>query len=265
MKREKAYWYSDILMVNRHFTDLNPVVAGEEVCAPGHHFGPAVRRYTLLHCVLSGRGTYTVGGVSYPVRAGEIFRILPGEETFYRADDTDPWHYCWIGFDGALSEKMAKMPPVFPSTPAVTRLFMRAAESAGASEYSAASALFALYDELFGGAEAGGNEYVRRVRNYIDAMYMKKISIEELADTLHVNRRYLTRLFHAEVGMSIRDYLLRTRMREAAECLRAGASVGESAERCGYEDMFLFSKLFKKVYGVSPSAWKANKMPSDGK
>ena len=94
-------------------------------------------------------------------------------------------------------------------------------------------------------------------------MYMKKIGIEDLAAILHVNRRYLTRLFHAEVGMSIREYLLRTRMREAAECLLAGNSVGESAERCGYEDMFLFSKLFKKVYGVSPSAWKEKRQKAD--
>lgn len=263
MEREKRYWYSDILMVNRHFADLNPVVAGEETCAPGHHFGPAVRWYTLLHCVLSGRGTYTCGGVTYPVGEGEIFRILPGEETVYRADDTDPWHYCWIGFDGALSGKMAKMPPVFPSTPAITRLFLLTAESTGASEYSVASALFRLYDELFGTAKTGGSEYVRRVRSYIDAMYMKKIRIEELAEKMHVNRRYLTRSFHAETGMSIRDYLLRTRMREAAECLRAGVSVGETAERCGYEDMFLFSKLFKKVYGISPSGMKAGKRPPD--
>lgn len=263
MKQERTYGYSDLLIANRHFTDLNPRVAGEEVCAPGHHFGPAVRRYALLHCVLSGQGVYTCGGVSYPVRAGEIFRILPGEETVYRADREDPWHYCWIGFDGALSEKMAEMPPVFPSTPSLTRLFLLTAENAGASEYSLTASLFRLYDELFGGKETGGNEYVRRVRNYIDAMYMKKIGIEDLAATLHVNRRYLTRLFHAEVGMSIREYLLRTRMREAAECLLAGNSVGESAERCGYEDMFLFSKLFKKVYGVSPSAWKAKRQKAD--
>lgn len=247
---------TDVLLINRHLADLNPIIAGQEKCVPGHRFGPSVRRYVLLHCVLSGKGTYTCGGVTYPVAAGQIFRILPGEETVYRADDRAPWHYAWIGFDGALSGKMADMPPVFSVSASVVSLFRRSAENADASEFGLTASLFRLYDELFAGRSPSGNEYVRRIRSYIDAMYMKKISIEGLAEQLHLNRRYMTRLFHAETGMSVREYLLRTRMREATECLRAGLSVGETAERCGYEDMFLFSKLFRKTYGVSPSGWK---------
>ena len=256
MEQTKTGQKTDVLLINRHLADLNPIVAGQEICAPGHRFGPSVRKYVLLHCVLSGKGTYTCGGVTYPVAAGQVFRILPEEETVYQADDRDPWHYAWIGFDGRLAEKMATMPPVFSVSASVTSLFRRSAENADASEFGLTASLFRLYDELFAGRAQSGNEYVRRIRSYIDAMYMRKISIEGLADQLHLNRRYLTRLFHAETGMSIRDYLLRTRMREATECLRAGLSVGETAERCGYEDMFLFSKLFRKTYGVSPSGWK---------
>ena len=111
---QEANQKSDILLINRHFSDLNPIVAGQERCAPDHRFGPAVRRYTLLHCVLSGKGTYTCGGVTYPVTSGQIFRILPGEETVYMADSRDPWHYCWIGFDGRLSERMRGAAPGLP-------------------------------------------------------------------------------------------------------------------------------------------------------
>ena len=247
---------SDILLVNRNFTDLNPVMAGQERCVPNHRFGPAVRRYTLLHCVLSGKGTYTCGGVTYPVAAGQIFRILPGEETVYMADSREPWHYCWIGFDGRLSGRMRELPPVFSVSASVIRIFRLVTEQSEASEYSITSNLFRLYDALFSGQKSNLNAYVRKTQSFIEAMYMQKISIEDLAEQLHLNRRYLTRLFHEETGMSIRDYLLNTRMREAVECLHAGLSVGETAERCGYKDMFLFSKLFKKHFGVSPANWK---------
>lgn len=256
METESTEEKADILLANRHFADLNPIVAGHEHCQPRHRFGPSVRWYTLLHCVLSGRGRYTRGGVTYPVEQGQIFLILPDEETVYEADEADPWHYAWIGFDGALSERMATMPPVFDASPAVLRIFQTVAEESGASEYRVTSLLFRLYDELFGRGGTGGNEYVRRVRSYIDATYMKRISIEQLAEQLHLNRRYLTCLFHEETGMSIRDYLLRTRMRKATEQLQAGASVGEAAALCGYEDMFLFSRLFKRIYGVSPANWR---------
>lgn len=259
MKQEKDERKSDVLLINRQFTDLNPIVAGHEYCEPNHRYGPAVRRYVLLHCVQSGKGTYTCGGVTYPVTAGEIFRILPGEETIYEADGVDPWHYDWIGFDGALSGQFATLPPVFSASAAVMHIFRLATEGTETSEYGLAADLFRLCGELFADQKPSGNEYARKIRNYIDAMYMKKICVEDLADQLHLNRRYLTRLFHAETGMSIREYLLRTRMREATECLRAGLSVGETAERCGYEDVFLFSKLFRKTYGVSPSGWKNQK------
>ncbi len=256
MEHGKKWQKRDVLLINRHFSELNPIVAGQEVCESGYRFGPSVRKYVLLHCVLSGKGTYTCGGVVYPVAPGQIFRILPGEETVYRADDRDPWHYAWIGFDGALSGRMASVPPVFSVSALISELFRANADNPDTTEFGLAATLFRLYEELFADREPDGNEYVRRIRSYIDAMYMKKISVEGLADQLHLNRRYMTRIFHAETGMSVRDYLLRTRMREATECLRAGLSVGETAERCGYEDMFLFSKLFRKTYGVSPSGWK---------
>lgn len=259
MERENHRTENYVLLVNRHFTDLNPVVAGQEQCAPGHRFGPYIRQYTILHCVLSGRGSYTCGGVTYPVCAGQIFRILPGDETVYSADTADPWHYAWIGFDGKLSERMKELPPVFSVTASVMQLFSIVTSRPDTSEYVLTSALFRIYDELFGGAKAVGNEYVRKVKNYIDATYMKRISIEELAWQLHVNRRYLTRLFHKETGMSIRDYLLMTRMQAASEYLHAGAGVRDTAERCGYEDASLFSKLFRKTYGVSPAGWRTRK------
>lgn len=247
---------SERLIINRQFDDLNPLIFGEQICPPGHRFGPAVRKYVLLHCVLSGKGTYTCGGTVYPVGAGEIFRILPGEETVYQADGQEPWHYCWVGFDGTLARQMEKTPPVFPVSQAIVRAFQATAEQVELSEYRVNALLFRLYDELFAGAQPTETDYVRRVRSYIDAMYMKKICIEELAQQMHLSRRYLTRLFHAQTGMSIRDYLLATRMREAADGLQSGLSVSEAAERCGYEDAFLFSKLFKRHYGVSPLAWK---------
>ena len=51
-----------ILLVNRHWHDINPVDCGWEACAPGHSFGPAARFYWLLHYVIQGRGAFTAGG-----------------------------------------------------------------------------------------------------------------------------------------------------------------------------------------------------------
>ena len=67
---------SDILLTNRHFQELNPLIAGEEFCEPNHSFGPAVRKYTLIHYVVSGKGTLYSRGGTHTVSAGQAFLIL---------------------------------------------------------------------------------------------------------------------------------------------------------------------------------------------
>lgn len=52
---------------------------GYEKCESGHFWGPAVRNQYLLHYVISGCGTYVVGGETYTLHAGSCFLIRPGE------------------------------------------------------------------------------------------------------------------------------------------------------------------------------------------
>ena len=73
---------------------------GYEKCEGGHFWGPAVRNQYLLHYVISGKGTYTVGEETYTLHANECFLIRPGERTYYIADREDPWEYMWVAFDG---------------------------------------------------------------------------------------------------------------------------------------------------------------------
>lgn len=242
------------LITNRGLHDLNPLLLGWEACEGGHTFGPFVRPYTLLHCVIRGKGSFHTGGVTYPVCAGEVFRILPGEVTTYRADDEDPWEYRWIAFDGELSQKFATLPPVFAVSEEAVRCF-EMEEADNALEFRVAANLFRLYAVLFGPSSHNGH-YVRRVRDYIKASYMQELRVESIAKHMNLDRHYLSRLFHQKMGQSIQEYLISVRMSEAQKCLLAGISVGDTAERCGYKDAFLFSKMFKKRFGVSPSNWK---------
>lgn len=73
---------------------------GSEVCMPGHSFGPAIRDHYLIHCILNGEGTFTVGKRKYQLYQGEGFLIVPGVLTHYQADQANPWKYCWVGFNG---------------------------------------------------------------------------------------------------------------------------------------------------------------------
>ena len=231
--------------------DLNPLIAGEHRCPANHRFGPYIRQYTLLHYVISGKGILYARGQEYPVRAGQMFVILPGEVTTYEADAQDPWHYRFVGFVGNLSERFGELPAVVDVPEA---LFTQMFPDAGASmpEYTLCAGLMQLYAFLFPG-QATANRHVRRVQTHIRSAYMHRIRIDDLARELGLDRRYLTRLFKEKTGYSLQQYLIHIRLQEAERCLRRGYSVQETATMCGFSDVSNFSRMYKAQFGHSPS------------
>lgn len=243
----------DWLITNRHLGDLNPVVLGEEDCAPGHSFGPAMREYTLIHYVVRGKGVFYARGGAWPVGEGQAFVIRPGEVTTYTADEHDPWHYRWVGFDGALSEAFRQLDPVISLPGWVLDDLLRAGDKG--SEYLLSAELLRLYAHLFD-HRTGGSPHVQRVEDYIRANFMRPIRVEDIAARLSLDRRYLSRIFKAHTGLSIKEYLIRQRLEQAGRCLRQGSSVKEAAALCGYEDTANFSKRFKQHFGVPPARFR---------
>lgn len=240
------------MLTNRGFADLNPLVAGMEACPNSKSFGPWVRTYTLIHYVRRGKGVLYARGGAHPVSAGQAFLILPGEVTTYTADGYDPWEYCWIGFDGRLTEAFQQLPPVFDLPEELLYDILHASADSPMLEYRMAAMLFRLYAWLFSESRSE-NQHVRRVENYILSNYMQPLRVEEIANIMGLNRRYLSRLFKEERGVSVQEYLIRVRMDAAHRHLSEGCSVKEAAMLCGYEDVSNFSKMFKAHFGKSPA------------
>lgn len=86
--------------------------------------------------------------------------------------------------------------------------------------------------------------------------------IETELKKLPLNYDYVRKLFKKEVGETPHAYLLRLRMELAAQFLTSGITnryskytVSQIAEACGFAEPLYFSRVFKKYYGVSPSAY----------
>lgn len=244
----------NLFLTNRQLRDLNPLIAGEQVCDPGHSIRSTIRKYTLVHYVFSGKGTLHIRGEEYTVLPGQAFLLRPGELASYAADEQVPWHYCWIGFDGSLALSFSELPAVFALPREVFEDFSELSRDPSVTEYRLAAKLFQVYALLFSGNTASSNRHVRRVENYIHLSYMHPIRVENIANQLNLDRRYLSRLFKKETGLSIQEYLLQVRLKEADHYLRQGYSVKESAALAGYEDVSNFSKMYKRHYGQSPAS-----------
>lgn len=101
------------------------------------------------------------------------------------------------------------------------------------------------------------NAVVSAAKIYIDDHYMEEaLSLEEIARQVCVTPYYLSRLFHAEMGMTFTDYLTKTRLDKAVAMLQEGISVKEICFQIGYNDPNYFSRLFRKIYGVPPTEFR---------
>lgn len=92
---------------------------------------------------------------------------------------------------------------------------------------------------------------------YMHCNYSKKISVKELAQIANMSESNLYAGFKKIYSVSPLNYLNRMRLSVALEILiSSSASIETTAAAVGICDSFYFSKLFKKIYGISPSAYR---------
>lgn len=90
----------------------------------------------------------------------------------------------------------------------------------------------------------------------------RPITLEEISQRIATSPRQLQRVFTEHTGQGFRTYLRRLRLSKAAELLvGTNLPVREIADAVGYGDASQFAKAFKRMYGVSPSRYRA--MPDD--
>lgn len=233
-----------------------PLDFGFEICAPHHSFGPAVRRFILIHYVLEGEGTFLRGGETYRLGRGDLFVIQPGEVTTYRADGANPWQYFWIGFQAESVPEFLRH-PVLRQMP-VRALFedARDRELAGDMDGYYFSMLYEVLWRLSAhlSRPAGkANRYAAYVKVLLETSYMRQVSIQQIADSLHIDRRYLTILFREAYGLPPQAYLMQLRLEQARKLLVQGYGVTEAATMAGFTDLSNFSRQYKQYYGTCPS------------
>lgn len=101
------------------------------------------------------------------------------------------------------------------------------------------------------------SQLIRNTINYIDINLKENLTLNYIAAKMCVNPNYLSSKFNKEVKQSIASYLNEARIKESLHLLKiSNISVAEVAEEVGFNDVNYFSKVFKKVMGVSPTDYR---------
>lgn len=226
-----------------------------------------------LHVVKGGQGTYVVDGTRFAMRRGLVMLLHPRLAFTHDVNRRDP-------------VVLMSLHVSFPGLTADAPGWWLAAEVG-----DEAAAWCELADDLYQ-AQTGGDAWERahavpalltlalaRLRRLCQAGTGPAfdVRVEALRDHLQrypedgrplsvlaamqgLSGDHLARLFRRQVGVSPQQYRLRVVMDRARLLLeQTGASVGTVAERFGYADQFVFSRLFRRVHGRPPSAFHARR------
>ena len=274
---------------DERFVDLNLYQFGWERCTPLQSFGPYVRNHYLFHFVISGKGVLLAGEQQYPVEAGQGFLICPHQVTSYMADETDPWEYTWLEFDGLRARESLSLAGIGPKAPVwqassretadlLQQQMLRIVDLAGNvpsprthGSHTRTRPLqiighgFLFLDQLIWSSAHKDDSTDKRLRNFyikealsfIEQNYQQDISVETISAVCGLNRSYFGRIFKESMGESPQQFLMHYRMAKASQLLKESKlPICQIGTMVNYPNQLHFSRAFKTTYGIPPREFR---------
>jgi AraC-like DNA-binding protein len=232
-----------------------------------------VNQTILIYCT-SGKGNVKIDSNIFDLYADEFIIIPEGKSHVYYSDNDDPWSIYWIHFRGsktnrfdALGEKIfeiekGKESRISSRTMLFHDIFRNLERGFGMDNLEYANmclgyllASFIYIDQFRMVNKTIEKDPVAQSINYMLENINKSIRLAELANEVKLSVSHYSRLFLNKTGLSPIDYFNQIRMQRACQLLNmSDLTIGEVARETGYPDPFHFSRIFKKIMGVSPRA-----------
>ena len=108
------------------------------------------------------------------------------------------------------------------------------------------------------------NPSLKRTLDYIDQNYMNRLTLENVAQHVFLNKTYISQMFMKYLGVNFVSYLESVRINKAQELLQSTEkSVTKIAEETGYASQSYFTKAFKKRVGMTPLQYRSVSIADD--
>lgn len=239
--------------------------------------------FASLVYVLSGTCSYNIADSMYQVKKGDMLVLNPGVQhgkIMKPGEDIMELH---IGFGNIFIEGLPKNHLVMPGSIPVINL------QAYEQEYlkccsdicyeqennepgcdlmlkinvmkllvlflkTTRSELQATEKSLISFDSSEKSAIVSTLMTFLSDNYMRTISLDTISKSIYLSPAYISKVFKEEMGVSPINYLIKIRLSKARELLLEGRLPIKSVARSvGYEDVYYFSKLYKKYHAIPPS------------
>ena len=249
---------------------------------------------TNIHChdfvslvyVLSGACTYSIADSIYQVRKGDMLVLNPGVQHGKSMKSGDEVMELHIGFGNIFVEGLPKNCLIGPDSCPIVNLqeyeqeFLKCCSDICYEQENNEPGcdlmlkinvmkLLVLFFKTtcsesheaeksrvsFDSSEKSA--IVSTLMTFLSDNYMRSISLDTISKSIYLSPAYISKVFKEEMGVSPINYLIKIRLAKARELLLEGRlSIKSVARSVGYEDVYYFSKLYKKYHAVPPSKVK---------
>ena len=253
---------------------LAVVSGGHEYCPPGYAVPRPAVPYFSVEFIVSGRGSVALGERQGLLAAGTVYSSGPGASHRITSDTRDPLEKYFVGLTGSRASQLLKDCGLAPGAVVrvsavgeVQEVFENLIRDGlrGTQTSKALCTVLAEYliVKLAGLVMPAGDQpspasvTFERCRQHIATHFCRLRSLEQVAAECDINEAYLCRLFRRFDREGPYRYLLRLKMKFAAERLRdPKVLVKEAAAAVGFRDPFQFSHTFKNIFGTSPDVFR---------
>ena len=251
------------------FTDvkIGMYYCGKRVETLFHSYGPQIRNHYLFVLVNKGKAVLH-GEKDISFGAHDLLVMFPGERVHYEA--LTPWSIQWVGLYGDSVASYVRQLGLHKQNPIMhVPLYMDAEgileklyEMGGDLSSSASLMQSGLILQLFSvllrfSKQKQSVDYVSEALRIIEHNFNNGISVQKLANALHVDHSYFSRLFTKTVGTSPKKAIIKKQMEMAKALLEeTDMPIAEIATSVGIHDALYFSKLFSRMEGISPTDYR---------
>lgn len=279
------------------FAEIRPFVryANDERFPANRKISTVIAYDHQLFYVLSGSGSVTVNGTTFPLIPGNVLYWMSGTQYRLQSNPDSGLHLISVNFDFTCNNTsyvhpipmaapdkyracnclelltfsdavtlnhpviLAGCPELLPLLQSMTYEFQHP-EVLSDFQFSNLMASVLLYLYRFSNQERGLKKHAgsyRMVLNYVQEHYAEDLTNLILAQRFNYHPNYISKLFTDQTGDSLHQYLLKTRIRHAITLLQtSNEPISEIAHSVGFKNASYFSQYFRQVTGYTPKAFR---------
>lgn len=249
-----------------------------------HHYRErpdGVGQYILIYCI-KGSGWYSVDGQRHGVNDGQFFILPQGVPHMYASNNDDPWTIYWVHFAGRQAPVFAEdsgLPQSICSGPTsriayrndvFEEIFLTLSDNHDADNLRYAVSL--LYGFLASFRFIGrfrkynsqedttaADDIVTASVRYMNENLERTLTLSDVSAYVGYSPSRFSTIFKSKTGRSVLNYFNLLKIQRSCQLLETtDMKINQICSKVGIDDSYYFSRLFRKIIGISPKEYRRN-------